>query len=361
MVNFKVFGYKNVSLEITNKCNFKCVYCPYSLNEIQERQMTKEEAYKAIDELSVCGGDELEYLELNVLGEPLTHPNLLEIIDYAHRQNIRIRLITNGSLFSLKNIDNILNSQPAVLKVSLELLNGEYFNFMRGTKMSFNDYLDNVINLIKRRLEYGSHIPTLIQIDIFYISRYHLKKMLGMIPHDKFIKYIYHNKRVLLEAALSFLNKIHKNCAKFNYEKKKLFYNFGEIKNSHFLNVNAIPLYKISNNIILTLKEYFPWINIKNKYPEYAEYAKDARCMVDKMGILVDGRAVLCCLDYIGETAIGNIFNNRLENILRDAKYRIAGLRKGEFVFERCKRCQGYFTKRHRFFKRIKNRVIFFS
>ena len=89
-------------------CNFKCIYCPYHLGETQKRQMTEKEAYRAIDEIKACGGKELEYLELNVLGEPLTHPNISEIIQYAHKQGIKIKLITNGSLLSLKNVDNIL-------------------------------------------------------------------------------------------------------------------------------------------------------------------------------------------------------------------------------------------------------------
>lgn len=350
MLNFKDLGYKKVSLEITNICNFKCIYCPYCLDEIKKRQMTEKEIYRAIDELKTCGGNELEYLELNVLGEPLTHPNISEVIQYAHKQGIKIKLITNGSLLSLENIDNILNNQPAILKISLESLNRKDFSFIRGTGMLFDDYLARVTTLIKRRLEYGNEISTIIQIDICYISRYYLKRIAGMMPADKCINYIYRDKRLLFKDVLYFLNKIQKDCEEFKYDNETLFYNFNRIKKSSFS--NDIPLYRISDNIILTLKEYYPWVNVKNKYPAHN---RDVSCMTDKMGILADGRVVLCCLDWKGETAIGNIFNSNLKDILLDSAYKINGLRKGEFISEICKRCRGYFSKRHKLLKEIRH------
>lgn len=349
-INLDNFGYKKVSLEITTVCNFKCIYCPYGRGEVINRKMMPWRlAFHVMDELSACGGSGLEYIELNVLGEPLMHPDLLEIIGYAHSKNIRVKLITNGSLFSEKNINNVLNIQPEILKISFETFDKKDFSFIRGTDMLFEQYLDNVIDLIKRRLEYGDSISTLIQIDVLYISRFYLRKILGMIPNREITRHMCSNKKHLLEDAVYFLDRISKGCDGFVYNEKTLIDNFSGIKNSKFS--NNVALYKISDKIILTLKEYYPWVNIKDKCPVDG---MDNPCKADNMGILADGSVVLCCLDYQGETRIGNIFDNDLKTILSEADNIIRGLREGKLVFEKCRKCLGYFSWRHRIFMNLR-------
>ena len=350
MIKLKQLRYSKVSMEITNRCNFGCIWCPSSLGEVKDKQMTKEEAFRVIDELSKCGGSELDYLELNVLGEPLMHPDFVEIIQYAHSHNIRVRLITNGSLLSSQNIESILDCHPEILKISLESLDENNFHFIRKTRLNMDKYISNIVNLIKCRIEYADKIPTRVQIDILYISNFYFRKLIGALPNEPALKYIYSNKKRLLTNMLYFLHKLYNNDFSTKDVYRNLSCNFRRIKRGNFSNNE--PLYKISDNIIITLKEYYPWISIKNKYP----IDKNTFCMVDKMGILADGRIVLCCLDYQGQTEIGNIFNDRLEDVLSAAKEKIDALRRGKAAFAICKNCQGCFSKRHRILKKLKFR-----
>ena len=341
-------GYKMASLEITNICNFRCQWCPYTLGRTLARSMKKEEAFYAIDQLKKCGGDQLNYLELNLLGEPLIHPHLFDIIEYAHRQNIKVKIVTNGSLFSAEMIDKLLESRPEIIKISLQALSAEGFNSVRGTPISFNEYVRRIANLIKRRADYGETIPTLIQLSVFHIRGYYRKVLFGMMPHDDYLKYVCHNKRTLLKGLIAFLDILHKEYGGFGYDKKELSHNYEKIKNEDFS--NDIPVCNILKKVDITLKQHSPWLHLTDKYPLRG---KDGVCKSDKMGILADGRVVLCCLDCFGGTTIGNIFTDDLGNILLKARDKIAMLRKGEFVFDLCKQCHGYFTKRHRFLKWI--------
>ena len=57
----------------------------------------------------------------------------------------------------------------------------------------------------------------------------------------------------------------------------------------------------------------------------------------NQLGILADGTVVLCCLDTNGDTAIGNIFNNDLEQIINSDIYQKAVHQMP--YFDLCKKC----------------------
>ena len=57
----------------------------------------------------------------------------------------------------------------------------------------------------------------------------------------------------------------------------------------------------------------------------------------NQLGILVDGTIVLCCLDTNGDTALGNIFHNCLDEIIQSEKYQNAVQQMP--YFDLCKKC----------------------
>ena len=63
----------------------------------------------------------------------------------------------------------------------------------------------------------------------------------------------------------------------------------------------------------------------------------------DQLGILCDGTAVPCCLDHDGDLALGNVFENSMEEILASprAKAIYEGFQHREAAEELCRKC-GY-------------------
>ena len=68
-----------------------------------------------------------------------------------------------------------------------------------------------------------------------------------------------------------------------------------------------------------------------------------------QMGILLNGDVVICCLDYLGNTSIGNIYNNSFRDLLCSSEYKnvLKGWNDISPYFELCKKC----TYRNRFRK----------
>ena len=83
---------KKAYLEITNVCNLSCSFCPGTRRE--KRFMTPEE----FETLSRKLRGHVEYLYLHLMGEPLLHPQLEEILGIAARQGFRVIITTNGTL-----------------------------------------------------------------------------------------------------------------------------------------------------------------------------------------------------------------------------------------------------------------------
>lgn len=89
----------------------------------------------------------------------------------------------------------------------------------------------------------------------------------------------------------------------------------------------------LSNYVHYSIAEKFEWPSLEGKEQI------NSPCLGGKnqLGILADGTVVLCCLDTNGDTAIGNIFVNDLDEIIHSDKYQKAVTQMP--YFDLCKKC----------------------
>ena len=104
---------KRVYLEITNVCNLACSFCPGT-------KRTKH--FLTVEEFSFLAQrlvGHTEYLYLHVMGEPLLHPGLAEILRTAANLGFKICLTTNGTLLQ-KTLPVLLDARQ-LHKISVSL------------------------------------------------------------------------------------------------------------------------------------------------------------------------------------------------------------------------------------------------
>ena len=122
--------FKKIYVEITNGCNLKCDFC------IKNSRKTK---FISIDEFKILLNkvkDYTDYLYFHVLGEPLLHPFINELIDIASN-NFKINITTNGYLIEkIKDNKNIRQ-----LNISLHSYSSKY-------GISLIDYLNNIFDTV---------------------------------------------------------------------------------------------------------------------------------------------------------------------------------------------------------------------
>ena len=104
--------YTRVYVEITNICNMACSFCHG--HRRSPRRMTPEEFSLVLDRLKGT----TEYIYYHLMGEPLTHPDLPEMIRMATARGYKSVLTTNGTLLTTRG-DALI--ETGLHKVSISL------------------------------------------------------------------------------------------------------------------------------------------------------------------------------------------------------------------------------------------------
>ena len=114
----RIWGLVSVLVEPVYGCNLSCKYCWGSgaINAERPRLMDDEVFRRAVDHLP----DTVESVTFSLVGEPLLHPNLGEMIAYAHRQRRRVLLFTNGTRLTGECLRMVARSKLSVVNISVE-------------------------------------------------------------------------------------------------------------------------------------------------------------------------------------------------------------------------------------------------
>ena len=104
---------KKAYIEITNRCNLRCSFCPGTKRA--PRTMTPAEFDLVLERLT----GQVEYVYLHVMGEPLSHPQLAELLALAAARERKVCITTNGTLLA-RQTETLLAART-LHKVSISL------------------------------------------------------------------------------------------------------------------------------------------------------------------------------------------------------------------------------------------------
>jgi len=121
-----------VVLSFVYVCNAKCPNCPYTNSDIRRRYkdavFMPEHIFKKIaDECGEHGA----YLRLSGGGEPMLHPQAVELMVYAKKKGAKIGLIANGSKFNEVNLMTLIEAGVDVIEFSVDAGDEDTYNWVR--------------------------------------------------------------------------------------------------------------------------------------------------------------------------------------------------------------------------------------
>lgn len=123
--------YKKVYVEVTNNCNLSCDFCIG--NKRDKKIISIDEFIIILDKLK----DYTKYLYLHVMGEPLMHPRINELIDMAS-SSYYVNITTNGYL-----IDRIKSKNIRQINISLHSYDEKY-----GVLLT--DYMNSIFSVVNK-------------------------------------------------------------------------------------------------------------------------------------------------------------------------------------------------------------------
>lgn len=137
----------HLEIESTNRCNLSCVMCPHRIMKREQVDMSWEIFSKIIDESR--GLAKSSYLHM--IGEPLLHPNIVDMINYTHDAGIETSISTNVVKLNMEYGERLLNSRLDELVLCLDGVDDKTYRKFRigGHFPSVKASIDNFIQLRK--------------------------------------------------------------------------------------------------------------------------------------------------------------------------------------------------------------------
>ena len=132
--------FKKIYIEITNNCNLNCDFCIG--NNRTKKFISKDEFNQVLDKVEGY----TKYLYFHVMGEPLLHPDINELIDVASNRYF-INITTNGYL--IKRIED--NENIRQVNISLHSYDIKY-------KKSLDSYLEDIFNVSDKLVVNGTYV-----------------------------------------------------------------------------------------------------------------------------------------------------------------------------------------------------------
>lgn len=135
-----------LDLNITNRCNYRCVHCAFDSGKKKIEEMSLEEITKILKQTKELGGEKFDITG----GEALVRKDVKEIISIGKDLGYKIELITNGSLLTKEKINNFKKAGLDSIAVSVD--GHEYKSHARIRRISRQTY-DKVMRNIDLILE----------------------------------------------------------------------------------------------------------------------------------------------------------------------------------------------------------------
>lgn len=142
-----IFYPTSIQIELTTRCNLRCNYCyrKSGANEPEGRLGTD----KLLKILCVLSDNGLHSVELTG-GEPLLHPEFVQIVNFCGKRFSLIGLLTNGTLITESLLDKLLPFQDKmVVSVSLDSHVPTVHDSRRGRKGAFDQTINGIRLLSK--------------------------------------------------------------------------------------------------------------------------------------------------------------------------------------------------------------------
>jgi radical SAM protein with 4Fe4S-binding SPASM domain len=125
-----------INVDCTMFCNLACIHCPYEtvtkLKGKGRKNLPLALHTKLIDEIATTGKGHCQFLRYTGDGEPLLHPHLPEMIDYAFRKTgLPINITTNGMLLTEERARALIVAGVGVFDVSIDAHSQEVYGVVR--------------------------------------------------------------------------------------------------------------------------------------------------------------------------------------------------------------------------------------
>jgi len=148
---------RKLYIEATTGCNLQCRTCIRNVWSDPQAKMSMDTFQRLVDSLD--GLPELKRVIFTGFGEPLTHPDILEMIEAVRKRDLAVTVGSNGLLLKPKMAHELVRLGVDRLVVSVDGVKPETYAQVRGAMLV--EVLSNIRGLNEAKRELGSLFPAL--------------------------------------------------------------------------------------------------------------------------------------------------------------------------------------------------------
>ncbi|WP_227551239.1 radical SAM/SPASM domain-containing protein [Kangiella sp. HZ709] len=280
--------FHKIHIEISNICNLQCSFCPPV--ERDNKMMSLDLFRDLVKQIAPM----TELVCLHLMGDPLVHPKLKEMIDICDEYDLNIFLVTNGVLLKPEKFELLLH--PRFYQINFSL----------------HSFFDN----------FPDKNPEKYLTRIFNFTRLALEKR-----PELYLNYRLWNLNDPMGSQTQNTQMLAQICEQFNFEPPSE------------IDVRKKKSIKIQDRLYLHFDTEFIWPSL-----DLPMLGTKGTCygLSSHFGILADGTVVPCCLDKEAAIPIGNATQQPIKEILASSRAQaiLRGFKNKELVEKLCQRCQ---------------------
>ncbi|MBW2039796.1 MAG: radical SAM protein [Deltaproteobacteria bacterium] len=319
---------KRIHIELTNICDFNCVFCPKSVMKRPYGSMETDLAKRLITEIGssrIC-----EKITFHVMGEPTLHPDFFEILEHAESKRVKVGLTTNGGGLGGRIGRRLLDYDLHQIDVSLQTPDRDSYALRKAGGKTFEDYKGGILDFFSSYM--AKDRDTIFKFR-FLNTRFRKKGMEKRIGPIKVISSTEELRRIFQH----WVDQIYEILGVKEEKKRRAMERIEGLVSYKWNVVEVYPNVFFETYLLDDWGHAFEDERIRDAWAGYCFG------MRDHFGILYNGDVVLCCMDFDGHTAVGNLHNSSLKDILSSDELGkiIEGFRKFRLVHPYCKRCLG--------------------
>ncbi|MFZ3168264.1 MAG: radical SAM protein [Candidatus Methanoperedens sp.] len=305
-----------IEIEVTTRCNFKCVMCEHTYWNIQEKDMSFEEFKQIIDNFP-----KLKWVGLTGIGESFINKDYLDMLRYVKEKSIFVELFDSLMLVNEKKAKELVEMCVDKIIISMEGATKETYEKNR-VGSNFDIVVRNIRNLIRIKKELKSPIPELWTH--FIITKMNIHEMPAFVElihsfGENEIKGIFFSKLLPFAEVKNIETDIPADIREATVEKAK-----------------ELGIYASWNENVITdqpIKNCVRWTEPFIKVEGFVQPC----CAMNEMG--EEKR------NYIVRNSFGNVFKENFQDIWNSEAYRNhRDMIHNNEVPEICRGCRVYMT-----------------
>jgi MoaA/NifB/PqqE/SkfB family radical SAM enzyme len=176
-------GPHTVHIDITSRCNTRCIFCgyhtplindrPWAANGWDQKQLDWElfepmirdlKKLRTVEDILLTGG-----------GEPLLHPKILDMIEHIKAQNMHIILFTNGLLLNKNTAESLVDLGLDKMYWSIHSASPETWMIQHpgSTMKTFPMVIDQMRHLLAYRNKQSKKHPVIVFVNVLSALNVH--------------------------------------------------------------------------------------------------------------------------------------------------------------------------------------------